>query len=189
MTEPRIPPLPVDERDDRTRQTLEEMGLTESGMNLFDTLARHPRLLRHWGAFGGALLYRGTLPETDREILILRTAANCGADYEWGHHLVIGERIGLDRDRMLALAEPDPSGLDAVDRILVAAADELHVDQRITDTTWADLAERYDEQQLIELCMLVGQYHLVAFTLNSLGIRPEDGVEPLPGGSNGRTTG
>lgn len=189
MTEPRIPPLPVDERDDQTQQMLEEMGLAESGMNLFDTLARHPRLLRRWGAFGGVLLYRGTLPETDREILILRTAVNCGADYEWGHHLEIGERVGLDRDRMLALAEPDPPGLDDADRLLVDAADELHRDQRISEPTWSELARRYDEQQLIELCMLVGQYHLVAFTLNSLGIRPEDGVEPLPGGSHGRTTG
>ena len=28
--------------------------------------------------------------------------------------------------------------------------------------------------------MLVGQYHLVAFMLNSVGVQPEPGLEPLP---------
>ena len=42
------------------------------------------------------------------------------------------------------------------------------------------LAARYDERQLIELPMLVGHYHLVAFTLNSLGVQLEPGLEGLP---------
>jgi hypothetical protein len=29
--------------------------------------------------------------------------------------------------------------------------------------------------------MVVGQYHLVAFTLRSLRIQPEDGGTPIPG--------
>jgi alkylhydroperoxidase family enzyme len=53
------------------------------------------------------------------------------------------------------------------------AADELHDHSRISDGTWAELAAGYDEQQLIEVCMLVGNYHLVAFTLNSLGVELE----------------
>ena len=41
--------------------------------------------------------------------------------------------------------------------------------------------EQWDEQQLIELCMVVGQYHLVAMTLNSLGVEPEtDDFPSLP---------
>src|SRR5436309_2983836 len=50
----------------------------------------------------------------------------------------------------------------------------------ISDTTWAALADRYDERQLIEVPMLVGHYHMVAFTLNSLGVQREDGVPALP---------
>lgn len=54
------------------------------------TIAHHPRLLKRWSAFGGMLLAGGALPARDREVLILRTAANTGADYEWGHHLPLG---------------------------------------------------------------------------------------------------
>jgi alkylhydroperoxidase family enzyme len=62
----------------------------------------------------------------------------------------------------------------------VRAADELHADAVLSDATWAALAEGYDTQQLIEVPMVAGQYHLVAFTLNSLGVQREDGVEGLP---------
>lgn len=183
MTEPRIAPLPADEREPRTQELMEEMGIADRGMNLFDTLARHPRLLKRWGAFGGLLLMGGTLSARDREILILRTARNCGADYEWGHHVPIGEATGLTAAEMDALATDDPTGLPTeADRDLVRAADELHTDHVISDATWDRLAARLDEQQLIELCMVVGQYHLVAFTLRSLDIRREPGIEGIPHG-------
>jgi alkylhydroperoxidase family enzyme len=182
MTEtPRISPLPPDEREPRTAELLQSLKFDPDGddMNLFATLARHPRLLKRWSQFGGLLLAGGTLSARDREVLILRTAANCGADYEWGHHLPIGRHAGLSDDEMTALAG-SPADAAAVDADLVAAADELHAANVIGDATWAALATRYDEAQLIELCMVVGQYHLVAFTLRSLRIQPEAGVEGIP---------
>ena len=73
-----------------------------------------------------------------------------------------------------------PPGWSDFDARLLRAADELHNDAVISDATWAKLAERYDDKQLIEVCMVVGQYHLVSFTLNSLGVEREPGVEGLP---------
>ena len=60
---------------------------------------------------------------------------------------------------------------------VLRAVDELHGDAAISDQTWKQLAETFDYQQLIEVCMLIGQYHMVAFTLNSLGVE----LEPTPG--------
>ncbi len=76
-----------------------------------------------------------------------------------------------------AAAAPGWSDADAD---LLRAAEELHADARIGDGTWAALAGRFDPQQLIELCMVVGQYHLVAFTLNSLEVQPEPGLPEMP---------
>jgi hypothetical protein len=67
-----------------------------------------------------------------------------------------------------------------MDTTLLVAADELHEQARIGEDTWRSLAATWSEVQLIELCMVVGQYHLVAFTLNSLEVQREDGVPPLP---------
>lgn len=180
--QPRIAPLPADDQDPRTAELLASLRPDPDAedMALFATLARHPRLLKRWSAFGGLLLAGGTLPARDREVLILRTAANTGADYEWGHHLPLGRSAGLDDQEMTDLASFTATDRTPHDDLLVRAADELHHDSAVGDETWAALAAVYDEQQLIEVCMVVGQYHLVGFTLNSLRIQREDGVEGLP---------
>jgi len=178
---PRIAPLAPEGRDPRTDELLRSLRFDPDGedMNLFATLAHHPRLLKRWSAFGGLLLAGGTLPARDREVLILRTAANTGADYEWGHHLALGRVAGLTDEEMVGFASAAFDGAPG-DALLVRAADELHHDNVISDPTWAELAEAYDEQQLIEICMVVGQYHLVGYTLNSLRIQREADVEGLP---------
>lgn len=182
MTPPRIPPLPVEGRDPRTEELL--AGLRPAGgrdLNIFATLAHHPRLLKRWSAFGGVLLYGGRLSDRERELLIMRAGWLCGARYEWGQHVAFSRAAGLDDDDIARIAAgPDAPGWAEEDAILLRAADELHADSRISDDTWAALAARYDEQQLIEICMVVGQYHLVAFTLNSLGVEPEPGLPEMP---------
>ncbi len=151
-------------------------------LNIFATLARHPKLLKRWSAFAGWLLYGGTLPARERELLILRAGYLCRAGYEWGQHVQIAKVAGLDDDEIARVAEgPEARGWSDGDALLLRAADELHADSRISDPTWSGLAERWDDQQLIEVCMVVGQYHLVAFTLNSLGVEPEsDDLPRLP---------
>lgn len=181
----RIAPLAPEARDQRTEALLATLRApgSEGDLNLFATLAHHPKLLKRWSAFGGVLLYGGELPQRERELLILRTAWNCEAAYEWGQHVRIGLAAGLTRDEIAAVATDDPGddqGWSPGDAALLRAADELHHDARIGDATWAELAEAWNEAQLVELCMLVGQYHLVAFTLNSLGVQREEGVEGLP---------
>ena len=149
--------------------------------NLFGTLARHPRLLRRWAPFGRRLL-AGELPRRDRELLILRTGWRCGAEYEWGQHVRLGRLAGLTREEIARIGEgPDVDGWSAFDGALLRAADELHDDGAITDDTWGTLARRYDERQLIEVPMVVGQYHLVSFTLRSLEVQRERRVPGFDG--------
>jgi 4-carboxymuconolactone decarboxylase len=66
------------------------------------------------------------------------------------------------------------------DATLLRAADELHVTSTVSDATWSALATRFTTEQLIELLMLVGHYHLVAMTLNALGVELDDGLVGFP---------
>jgi alkylhydroperoxidase family enzyme len=144
--------------------------------NIFATLVRHPGLFRRWLPLGGKLL-AGRLPARDRELLILRTAVLCRAEYEWGQHRLIGRSAGLSESEVERVKEgADAQGWDDFDATLMRAVDELHADARISDATWEELATRYDERQLIEVPMLVGHYYMVAFALNSLGVELEPGV-------------
>ena len=179
---PRIAPLAPEEQDDQARELL--AGAAAPGLpaaNIFATLVRHPGLFRKWMPFGGKLL-SGKLPARDRELLILRTGWHCQSDYEWGQHVIIGRAAGVTDEEIERLkVGPDAPGWDPFDAALVRAADELHNDACITDDTWAALAARYDVAQLTEVPMVVGQYHLVSYTLNSLGVQREPGVPGFDG--------
>jgi 4-carboxymuconolactone decarboxylase len=185
--QPRIAPLPESEWEGDIAEVLNALPPGADApigeYNIFRTLARHPDLFRSWIRFGGYLLVGGTLPATDRELMILRTAVRCRSSYEWGQHVRVSLRLGMDRDVIDRVVEgPTAPGWTEHEATLLRAVDELHDDARISDSTWGALADTYDETQLIELTMLIGQYHMVAFTLNSLGVELDEGLEALPEG-------
>lgn len=174
----RMAPLGTEERDDEQAALLDRLrAFRGRDLNVFATVARHPQLLRAWARFGGVLMNQGLLPPRDRELLILRTAKRCGADYEWQHHREIATEAGLAA-RAAQAAAGDVEPVDAWDVVLLAAADELTGDRRLSDSTWTALAQRYDDRQLLEVCFLVGQYALIAGVVRSLGVENDP---PLAG--------
>lgn len=160
------------ELDPESEQLLAMAG--EHGeLNIFRTFVRHPRMFKRWVPFGHILL-NGLLPARDRELLILRVAHRCGSTYEWAHHERIALDCGLDGREVARVREgPMVTGWSSFDAALLRAVDELLDLHRVSDSAWEALAERYDARQLIELPMLVGHYHMLALTLNSLGVQPE----------------
>jgi alkylhydroperoxidase family enzyme len=181
LSSPRIPPVPPEERTSQVRDLLDQAVAGADGdANIFTTFVRAPGLFRRWLPFGGKLL-KGKLPARDRELLILRTGWNCGAEYEWAQHARLALSCGLSADDVArVILGPDADRWGGFDATLLRAADELHSDWVISDATWAALAERYDTQQLIEVPMLVGHYHLVAMTLNTLGVQLDEGLTGFP---------
>jgi alkylhydroperoxidase family enzyme len=180
---PRLAPVPPSARTDAQRELLARVDVQGpmGEANIFTTLVRAPGVFRRWLSFGGALL-RGALPARDRELLILRTAVNCAAPYEWGQHVRLGAIAGLTDDEIARVARGwDAAGWGADDAVLLRVADELHETCMLSDERWDELAARYDDEQLIEILMLVGHYHLVAMTLNALRVANDEGLAPLPG--------
>ena len=139
-------------------------------------MVRHRSLFRRWLPFASKLL-AGKLAPRERELVILRTGWRCRSEYEWGQHVLLAQDAGLTSDEIRRIrVGPEAPGWEPFEATLLRAVDELHDDNCVSDATWHALAERYNDQLLIELVMLVGHYHLVAFTLNSLGVQREAGV-------------
>lgn len=186
LTQPRIPPLPESERNEETKELLENLRRDGHVYNIFATLARHPQLLKRWLVFGGHVLGKSSLPPRDREIAILRMGWLCRAEYEWGHHVAIGKQAGLTDDDLKRISEgPDAIGLDAFEATLLRAVDELHANTFIGDSTWKVLAERYNIQQVLDFLFTAGQYKLVSMVLNSCGVQLEEGFEVFQGETQG----
>lgn len=153
-----------------------------SVLNIFGTLAHRPDLLQPFLALGGQLLLEGRIPSREREIVILRIGAKAAAVYEFGQHRLIGAQSGLSEVEITGLAgSVDDGDWSDDDRALIAMADELSDDDAVADATWAALARRWDEGQLIELLLLAGYYRMVSGFLNGVGAALDGGVPGWPG--------
>jgi AhpD family alkylhydroperoxidase len=156
------------------------LGIASGGRppRIFTTLARHRRLFRRWLWFAGALMPGGRLPREDTELVILRVAHNTGCEYEWSHHQRIGRRAGLSAEEIARVRDGATApGWSARRLMLLSAADELHETGEIGDPLWERLSGELNEVELIELCMLVGHYEMLAMTLNSLRVVPDIPLE------------
>jgi alkylhydroperoxidase family enzyme len=140
------------------------------------TMLRHPDLFARQTDIGIQLLSQGALPPRDRELAVLRIAWLCQAPYEWGEHVLIAKRAGIDSEEIQRITEGSAApGWSEHDRALMRAVEELYQNAFISDATWATLAARLDERQLIELPIVIGQYQTVAYYQNSLRLRLENG--------------
>jgi len=172
----RLSPLPDQERTPRQQAVIDDLVVGPT-VNIYTTLARHPDLAAAMVNLGRTLR-SGRLPERHREILILRTGWNCNSGYELAQHRRLALGIGFSADDLSRIRRgPEASGWDPFELQLCRAADELHAHHTLSDATWAELAARYDEQELIEAVMLVGYYHQVSFVLNAIGVPLEPGAE------------
>lgn len=141
---------------------------------LFRTLARNPRVFRRFMA--GGLLDRGTISLREREIAIDRACARCGGEYEWGVHIALfADKAGFGAEEISATVA---AGSDAAcwtprERLILRLVDELHETSHVGDALWGELKAEFSDEQLIELVVLTGLYHMVSFTVNALRLEPE----------------
>src|SRR4030081_3718992 len=91
---PRIHPLPPGDRDAESRLLIDSIGSSATD-NTFDTLVRHPNLLRQWMTFTVSLAGNGTLLPGLRELAILRTGWLCRSEYEWRDHGVFSHGVRI----------------------------------------------------------------------------------------------
>jgi alkylhydroperoxidase family enzyme len=177
MTE-RIPPLEPPYPADVEAHLRKAMPswTTMPPLRLFRLWARHLPMAEALRAVGSYVLGRGTVDPRDREIVILRVCARCGAEYEWGVHAVSFPPF-LEIPDAQVRATAGGAANDPVwtprQALLVRLADELHDTARVSDELWAELGRHWNEVQLLELLLIAGFYHLVSFTANATGVECE----------------
>ncbi len=180
MHSPRI--APVTSPTAEVTELFDKAGMRSpdgSPLNIFGTLAHHPALLRRWLVFASHVLAKNTLAQRDRELLILRTGWRCASQYEFSQHALIALRCQISEEEVQRTKLPvADGGWNADDAALLNAADELHDDACISDTTWSALAARLNDQQLLDVIFTVGNYHTVSFALNSCRVELDPGVPP-----------
>jgi 4-carboxymuconolactone decarboxylase len=183
MTDPRIPPL-APPYDPPTAEMLAKWMPRDSGvepLRLFRTLAVHESLFARMRPLGAGILGHGLLEPRVRELMILRTCARCGAEYEWGVHATFfGQAVGLTPTEVAATPAGDPAFSDPRDAAVISAADELHDTAGVSEETYATLERHFSAPQILELVITAGWYHTISFVINAAAVELEPWAARFP---------
>jgi alkylhydroperoxidase family enzyme len=147
---------------------------------LFRTVVKNLPMAEAMTLWGSYELSRSlSLSLRDREIVIDRTCARCGCEYEWGVHVAFfAERARFDQDQVRSLTHGGPDDVCWVaerDRLLIRAVDALCDRRDIDDALWAALRDEFDEREILDLTMLCGWYHAISFTARAARVPLEPG--------------
>jgi alkylhydroperoxidase family enzyme len=186
-TAPRIAPIepPYESDTDALLKRWMPPGAALEPLALFRTLAIHGELMSRMLPLGSGILNHGQVNPRDREIVLHRTCARAGAEYEWGVHAVaFAEQVGLTPEQVTATAAGPDAADDPAwsqqDALLVRLADELHDTATVSDEQWGRLAEHYSAQQLLELVVTAGWYRTIAYVTNAARVPLEPWAARFP---------
>jgi alkylhydroperoxidase family enzyme len=152
---------------------------------LFRTFAHNLAMTEAMHGWGSYELSKAlSLSMRDREIVIDRTCARCGCEYEWGVHVAFfATRAALDDDQIESLTRggaDDPCWTSERDRTLIRAVDALHDTSDIPNDLWDELVTQLGADEILDLTMLCGWYHAISFTARAVGVPLEDFAPRFP---------
>ena len=102
---------------------------------------------------------------------MLRVAHLSDCEYEWRHHVRMGQEAGLTDDVIDGIQRGEAA--DGLDRAVLHAVDELEDKSNVSDATWASLSEHLDERQRMDLVFTIGCYGALAMAINTFGVEPD----------------
>lgn len=182
---PRIAPLEPPYKPDVATMLAKWMppGSGIEPLRLFRTLAVHDDLASRMRPLGAGILGKGRVEPRLREVMIHRTCALCGAEYEWGVHAVaFGRPLGFTDEQLASTVHgsaTDPVWSDDESAVF-RLADELHATSAVSDELHAELSAGFSADQLLELVITSGWYHTISFVINAAGVQHEEWAARFP---------
>jgi alkylhydroperoxidase family enzyme len=148
---------------------------------LFRVVAGHARA---WEKFrAGGLLDKGPLSLREREIVIDRTCALTGCEYEWGVHVTTfaqAAHLTDEQVRATVLGGADAPCWSAGEQAMIAAVDALHARATLDDAEFANLSAHHDDAKILEIILLCGFYRTVSYLANGLDLPLEEKAARFP---------
>jgi len=165
--------------DDLVQAILQRRGGTL--LNLDRALLWSEPLARGWNVYLKNVRTGLGASRKLRELGICTVALVTGAAYEYHHHAPDFLAAGGRQEELDALqafvaagcAGPLPAGLAGDEALVVRYAAQMTRDVRVDDALFAQLQERFDTTELVEITAAIATYNMVARFLVALGVTPE----------------
>jgi alkylhydroperoxidase family enzyme len=144
-------------------------------INIFKVVGNSPKIGRDFLRLGTAILQKGILDPSLRELAILRVGDLAKANYEFTQHVPIGLKAGLSQQQIDEISNWKTSSLfNDKECAVLCYTDEIAVDIRVSDDTFSQLKSFFNDQEIVELTITIGYYGMVSRLLEALQVELED---------------
>jgi 4-carboxymuconolactone decarboxylase len=166
--EPRFPQVTMDQLDEK-QKPLGEQIMKVSSVGLggpYNLLLRSPVLGQRLFDLFYYLRWQTSVPTKLNEFAILVIARQWRSQVEWFAHAPIAAKAGLSPDIIAELkTNKRPSGMAEDEAVVYDFVTELTTTQKISDETFARARKVFNDQQIVDLTSVAGNYVMVAMVL------------------------
>lgn len=146
--------------------------------NLVRATLNNPDMHRGFASLAGRVHSTSHLSQRLRELVVLRTVANLGAEYEWANHVVGARSIGITDDEIRHLREGRLDSFSPSERCAIDFALAVE-DRAVGEATWQQAREHFSPVELLDLVLLVGFYGMASRLVMALGVELDKGLQGL----------
>jgi 4-carboxymuconolactone decarboxylase len=166
--EPRFPQLTMDQLDEK-QKPLGEQIMKVSSVGLggpYNPMIRSPVLGQRLFDLFYYLRWQTSVPTRLNEFAILIIGRQWRSQVEWYAHAPLAAKAGLSPDIIAELkAGKRPSNMAEDEAVVYDFVTELTTTQKVSDETYARAKKVFNDQQIVDLTAVAGNYVMVAMML------------------------
>src|ERR1700741_888002 len=184
--EPRFPQLTMDQLDEK-QKPLGEQIMKVSSVGLggpYNPMIRSPVLGQRLYDLFYYLRWQTSVPTKLNEFAILIIGRQWRSQVEWYAHAPLAAKAGLGPEIIARLkASKRPSGMAEDEAVVYDFVTELTTTQKVSDETYGRAKKVFNDQQIVDLTAVAGNYVMVAMILAMAEQTvPPDKEEPFKAG-------
>lgn len=130
--------------------------------------ANNPTLLEAWGQWA-TTIYEEMGNARLRELVILAVAEVTDCAYVWQAHVPLARESGIDNEEILAITVGDFQEFSPAEHAALSYA-SAHVTNSVTDETHTQVAEHFDDSDIVTISTLASEYARISSTIDALGV-------------------
>src|SRR3979490_2800097 len=176
--EPRLPQLNMDQLDEKQKPVGEQiMKVSSVGLGgPYNPMIRSPVLGQRLFDLFYYLRWQTSVPTKLNEFAILIIGRQWRSQVEWFAHAPLAAKAGLSADIIAELKSGKrPSNMAEDEAVVYDFVTELTTTQKVSDETYARAKKVFNDQQIVDLTAVAGNYVMVAMILAMAGETPPPG--------------
>jgi 4-carboxymuconolactone decarboxylase len=165
---PRFPQLTMDQLDEKQKPLGEQiMKVSSTGIGgPYNPMLRSPVLGQRLFDLFHYLRWETSVPTRLNEFAILIIGRQWRSQVEWFAHAPIAAKAGLSPDIIAELkASKRPSNMAEDEALVYDFVTELTTAKKVSDQTFARAKKVFNDQQIVDLTAVAGNYVMVAMML------------------------